>query len=390
MRRSRHTEGRLYQRKNPRTGTRLATWTMVFTVRGTERRESTGTTDYKTARAILAKRVGELAAGTYLAPDRGTVTVNDLITRLLDYYDVKGHRSRPSATSQAKAVREALGSCRALDLTTGEVLKVIKGWQAHPTANGTINRRLALLRRAYSLGKIAPDPARLDFPELFLLEKGRLGQHINAAAFTAIMEQLPASVRPIFEFCYLTGQRKGQVSRTTWAHWNAHTREFTWSAAEVKAKHAYVLPLDGRPLALIEGLYATRRLFCPFVFHAPTCAPGRVPSRLYGCVGYLETTWASACKRAGFPVGRKHGGFTFHNTRHTAVTNLVNAGVPTHEAMAVSGHRTRSVFDRYSLALKDQTRSAMRQVTRYTAAQDTTPTVIPEQRAVQRRRGRRS
>jgi len=25
----------------------------------------------------------------------------------------------------------------------------------------------------------------------------------------------------------------------------------------------------------------------------------------------------------------------FHNTRHTAMTNLVNAGLPTHEAMAV-------------------------------------------------------
>jgi len=55
----------------------------------------------------------------------------------------------------------------------------------------------------------------------------------------------------------------------------------------------------------------------------------------------------------------------FHNTRHTAVTNLVNAGVPAHEAMAVSGHRTRSVFDRYSPSLKAQTRAALERVTAY-------------------------
>jgi integrase len=81
--------------------------------------------------------------------------------------------------------------------------------------------------------------------------------------------------------------------------------------------------------------------------------------------------------QAGFPVGRKHGGFVFHNTRHTAVTNLVNAGVPAHEAMAVSGHRTRSVFDRYSTPLKEHTRAAMRRTSAYVADLPTSPTVTP-------------
>lgn len=162
------------------------------------------------------------------------------------------------------------------------------------------------------------------------------------------------------------------------------TKEFTWTAAEVKAKRPTVLPLDGRPLALIERLHAARRLHCRFVFHGALCAPGRAHSKSYGCVGHFETAWAAACRAAGFPVGRKAGGFVFHNTRHTAVTNLVNAGVPAHEAMAVSGHRTRSVFDRYSLSLKAQTRAALRRVTAYTQDQDFTPTVIPVQRPVQR------
>ena len=104
-------------------------------------------------------------------------------------------------------------------------------------------------------------------------------------------------------------------------------------------------------------------------FHGVYSAPGRRPSKHLGYVGDFKKAWATACKTAGSPVGRKHGGFVFHNTRHTAVTNLVNAGVPAHEATAVSGHRTRSVFDRYSLTLKEQTRAALRRTTDYTAAQ---------------------
>ena len=94
-------------------------------------------------------------------------------------------------------------------------------------------------------------------------------------------------------------------------------------------------------------------------------------------MGDFKKAWRTACKKAGFPVGRKGGGFVFHNTRHTAVTNLVNAGVPAHEAMAVSGHRTRSVFDRYSIPLKDQTRAALRRTTAYVTKQDATPVLVP-------------
>jgi hypothetical protein len=88
----------------------------------------------------------------------------------------------------------------------------------------------------------------------------------------------------------------------------------------------------------------------------------------------------------GLPVGRKRGGYVFHNTRHTAVTNLVNASVPAHEAMAVSGHQTRSVFDRYSLTLKAQTRAALERVTAYTAAHAAAPVVVPLAGARRRQR----
>ena len=101
----------------------------------------------------------------------------------------------------------------------------------------------------------------------------------------------------------------------------------------------------------------------------PVLLAGTEGIEALGCVGDFKKAWAKACKAAGFPIGRKNGGFVFHNTRHTAVTNLVNAGVPAHEAQAVSGHRTRSVFDRYSIPLKEQMRGALRRQTAYLEAQ---------------------
>lgn len=350
-------QGRVFKRKHS------AHWWLSYYVRGREIRESSGSPDRKVAERLLKHRRKEIGADQlglkpFVGPAQERITVAELLQDLETDYQVWGRKSLPELRGHLKAVRAAFGDWRAVDVTPPRIRQVIAQWQAEGRTNATINRRLAAFQRAYAIaleaGKLSTAPR---FPSL-KEDNARQG-FWERGEFLALLAHTPdPDLRDFYEWAYWTGMRKGESAALTWAALDRETWTLRLHAKDAKTGKGRVLALEGPLRALIERRIKARRLDCPVIFHR-----GGHPIREF------RKSWASACEAAGLT------GKLFHDLRRTGVRNLVRAGVPQSVAMAISGHRTASVFRRYDITSEQDLRDAVKKVMAYVESLPTTPTV---------------
>jgi integrase len=250
-------------------------------------------------------------------------------------------------------------------LTTMQVNAYIDKRKTDGVTNSTINRELSLVRHALKMGMATDPPKVVRAPRIPKLKEGKARSgFLEYDEYRAMRDALPEHLKPILTIAFYTGMRKGEILKLRWEQVDLLECVIRLNPGETKNKDGRLLPLDGELLETIRMQRAIRDAKypdCPWVFHWRG-------KRIHDFRG----SWEVACKKAGLwdaarVRGKKVGGPTklVHDLRRTGVRNLVRAGVPEKVAMAISGHKTRDVFERYNILDMRDLRSAMRNVSAY-------------------------
>ncbi|HMK20682.1 MAG TPA: site-specific integrase [Terriglobales bacterium] len=384
------------------------TWWVSFYVDGKKQRESAHTSDQQKAEKYLLGRLKKKHAHDedptkpFITQHHRRLTITDLLTRLEKDFRIRGKDSAPNR-SHIKRAKADLGHFRATELTADDIDTYIDGRLnpsdgSLPDAKASINRVLEMISQAYVLERL-PAPVMRNLSEKGNERKGFFSEQ----QIREVIAHLPADLADFTLFGWLTGMREGEIEALTWEDVDGDVIRL--AAIDSKEKEPRLIPFEGELAELFKRRQAARRvevnstaLLASLFFHGA----GQP-------IGDFRKSWATACCAVGvgklvcrkcladaIPGGEcsgcshivkredlKYVGRTFHDLRRSACRNMINAGVPQKTAMAISGHRTDSMFRRYAISNENDLRTALRQTQDYlrSSAGEKTVITMPSERA---------
>jgi integrase len=301
-------------------------------------RESTRTSDYDTAQLELAKRIAEVTQGKTPNIQLNRIKFDDLTKDFLSDYRINEKKSLRHAEIRVAHLKDFFGGMRVIDIDTSKIRQYIEGRLNDKVVKGTINRELAALKRTLNLAAQCSPPKVDRVLHIPMLKEGnpRKG-FFEHGDFISVRDALPSYLKPMVTFAYKTGWRKEEVLGLKWSEVDLDRGTVGLNTGETKNGKGRLVYLDSELKDIFADLWRTRK------------ASGKLTEYVFMNAARTDRItafccpWETACRKAGVP------GKLFHDLRRTAVRNMVRAGIPERVAMMISGHKTRSVFDRYNI-----------------------------------------
>jgi integrase len=360
-----HGKGRLFQRGR--------VWWVQYYVHGLQVRESSHSRTKGVAEKLLMKRLVAADEGTLAAPTR-PIMYEEMRERLVTGWLLERPDLTRKETDQCLARLDEFFKGLTANLITEDKIDAFKlARKATGASNATVNRALAALRQMIRLSakrwrnppqvKLLPEPpARKGF--------------LTHEQYLRLWATLPAYLQPITAFANALGMRLGELQQLTWKNVDRRANVIRLEADQTKSGEGREIPFGLLPelAALMAQLWeasTSDRVFTrsdgkplgcfrkAWIRAAIKASLGRMCWKCKKCHQLIEAAkrpWPPERQPAEVPhcdCGTKcvwhYEGLIFHDLRRTAVRNLRRAGVPESVAMAVSGHKTREVFERYNI-----------------------------------------
>ena len=207
--------------------------------------ESSGSSKQTDAQRLLDQRRAEIYSGTHIEGHARRVLVTELLDGLVRDYKIHGKAEDWCESVVRVHLTPYFGEMRAAKVRPDDAEKFIEFRQSDGASNSTINKEIALLRRAFNLAKRA---GKLSVVPLFpakLAERNVRTGFFERDEFVRHREALPQHLKPVTTFAYWTGCRKGEILGLKWVQVDLQQRVVRLDPGDTKNDESRIIPLAG-------------------------------------------------------------------------------------------------------------------------------------------------
>jgi integrase len=262
-------------------------------------------------------------------------------------------RSWRTDRCRAEPVLRHLGSRRAESLTQKDVDRYREARFGEVTRRGvppmiaTVNREVAHLKRILSYAVECGDLKANPLTRVGLLHEDNVRQVVvSEEEFARLMAHAEPELLALLVLAFDTGIRRREALALTWRQVNLQQGTILIPPSDNKGHRPRTVFLTDRAR---EALKAMPRAISGHVFVNPATNKPWVD---------LRKMYRRAMDAAGLE------GIWYTDLRRSFVTHARRRGVQESVVMAMSGHRTREVFDRYNVISSEDLEEAVRMIER--------------------------